>query len=73
MKLEEKIDQELRKIGRFYTLPDGKDLEYIEELKSLMTEYRRTHQGSFYVPPNCETCQKYHEKPTGARGWGSVL
>ena len=73
MKLEQQIEQHLAKCGQVHLLSTPEKLTYLNDLSFMMADYAQQNKGRLYTTPKCGVCEKYHTKPTGARGWGSIL
>jgi len=70
MTLEENIQSHLRQIGTIGTIFGSDLVLYVDKLQTLMQEYSKINQKPYYLP-NCSSCEKYHTKPTGQRGWSA--
>jgi hypothetical protein len=71
MKLEQQIEQELKKIGAINTLEAIKKLQYLNHISDLMQNYSDKRKGQLYVPPFCTDCKSKYA--TNQKGWGSAL
>jgi hypothetical protein len=71
VKLEQQIEEELKRIGRISTMSTVDGLVYFSRLKYMMKQYQEQNKGQLYVPPFCTDCKSKYA--TNQKGWGSAL